>query len=149
MFFHQDREAQRELRYSTRHVFAQIGDARFSPAVFMDSIPDFTETELWAGTTVNQRYGKEVELQLADSELRLDPGLPILTSCPTVFWSERGANFVIFKVGDSHYRCQFFYRGREQLGAGREIYDNISECATVLLQVQADHERDRGLNENK
>lgn len=85
----------------------------------MDSIPDYTETELWAvRTTVNQRYGKEVDLQLADSELRLDPDSPTLTSCPTIFWSERGANFVILKVGDSRYRCQFFNSGCEQYGRG-------------------------------
>jgi hypothetical protein len=116
----------------------------------MDTVPDFTETELWTvRTTVDQRYGKNVELQLADAELRLDPGAPVLTTCPTIFWAERGANFVIFKVGESRYRCQFFYSGREQYGTGRETYDDLAECTTVLLQVQADHERDRALDRTK
>ncbi len=104
----------------------------------MATIPDFTDTELWSLRTVlKERYGKDVELQLADAELRLDPDSTTLTPCPTAFWSERGANFVIFKVGENRYRCQFFYSRREQFGTGREVYDNLAECATVLLQVQA------------
>ncbi|MDA8363412.1 MAG: hypothetical protein M0Z84_06230 [Gammaproteobacteria bacterium] len=110
----------------------------------MNQIPDFSETELWViRSTVNQRYGKAVALQLADSELRLDPSAAVLTTCPTVFWTERDANFVICKVGDGRYRSQFFYSIRDQYGTGREIYDDLAECVTVLLQVQSDHERDR------
>ncbi len=116
----------------------------------MASIPDFTDTELWSlRTVVKERYGKDVELQLADAELRLDPDSTTLTPCPTVFWSERDANFAIFKVGENRYRCQFFYSRREQYGTGREVYDNLAECATVLLQVQADHERDQALQTDK
>jgi hypothetical protein len=116
----------------------------------MASIPDFTDTELWSlRAVVNERYGKETELQLADADLRLDPDSTALTPCPTVFWSERGANFVIFKVGENRYRCQFFYSRREQFGTGHEIYDGLAECATTLLQVQADHERDQALRTDK
>ena len=85
----------------------------------MASIPDFTDTETWSlRTVVKERYGKDVELQLADAELRLDPDSTTLTPCPAVFWSECGANFVIFKVGENRYRCQFFYGRREQFGTG-------------------------------
>ncbi|TRZ55233.1 MAG: hypothetical protein D4S02_18050, partial [Rhodocyclaceae bacterium] len=66
-----------------------------------------------------------------------------LTDCPTLFWSERGADFVICKVGESRYRCQFFYSEQEQFGTGRDVYDILSECVTTLLQVQADHEKTR------
>ncbi|MHB1950525.1 MAG: hypothetical protein ACYCQK_03530 [Acidiferrobacteraceae bacterium] len=112
----------------------------------MNSIPDFTDTELWTiRVAVNERYGHKVDIELADSELRLDPAVPVLTSCPTVFWSERGANFVISKIAESRYRCQFFYSVREQYGTGRETYDDLAECVTTLLQVQADHERDRAM----
>lgn len=108
----------------------------------MDQIPDFTDTELWAvRTSLKERYGTEVEIQLADAEIRMDPSSRTLTTCPAIFWSERNANFVVFKIGDSHYRCQFFYRGFQQYGTGNELFDNISQCVTVLLQVQADHER--------
>lgn len=110
----------------------------------MNAIPDFTDTELWvARAAVNERYGKAVALELADSELRLDPESTALTLCPTLFWNERGANFVVFKIGDGHYRCQFFYSAREQYGTGRNAYDNIGECITHMLQLQADHERAR------
>lgn len=115
----------------------------------MGSIPDFDDTELWvARTAINERYGHVVALELADAELRLDPDSSTLTACPTLFWSERGAQFVVTKVADGRYRCQFFYSVREQYGTGREVYDDLAECVTVLLQVQADHERDRQLKQD-
>ena len=107
-------------------------------------IPDFTDNELWIiRSTLTQRYGKEATFELADAELRLDPESPTLTFCPTVFWSERGANFVLSKVGESAYRCLFYYRGFEQFGTGRETYDDLAPCVITLLQVQADHERQK------
>jgi hypothetical protein len=40
----------------------------------MSSIADFTKSELWiVRTTLVERYGKEIELRLADTELRLNP----------------------------------------------------------------------------
>lgn len=113
----------------------------------MTQIPDISDTELAdIHAALEKRYGKAVETQLADTELRLDPPSPALTSCPTVFWSERDANFVVCKVGPSHYRCQFYYSPREQFGTGREVYDDLQQCVTVLLQVQADHERQTALD---
>lgn len=113
----------------------------------MSAIPDFDDTELWVvRNAVNERYGKTVELQMADAELRLDRESPVLTTCPTLFWSERGAQFAVTKIGEAQYRCQFFYSIREQYGTGRDVYDSLAECVTVLLQVQADHERDRKLS---
>ncbi len=113
----------------------------------MKPIQDFTDTELWvARTTVQERYGKSVSIELADSELRLDPESTTLTFCPTLFWTERGTSFVIFKVGESRYKCQFFYSPNEQYGTGRDVYDDLGECVTHVLQLQADHERQRGLS---
>lgn len=110
----------------------------------MTGIPDFSDTELWvARSAISERYGKAVAIELADSELRLDPESTVLTTCPTLFWTERGANFVVFKVGESRYRCQFFYGANEQYGTGREGYDDIGECVTHVLQLQADHESRR------
>jgi hypothetical protein len=107
-------------------------------------IPDFTETELWVvRSAVNERFGKEIALELADVELRLSPEDRVLTSCPAVYWSERGAHFVISKVGEKAYRCQFYYRGFEQYGTGRQEYDDLGHCVVTLLQVQSDHERQR------
>ncbi|HUW97880.1 MAG TPA: hypothetical protein VMV40_03415 [Acidiferrobacter sp.] len=116
----------------------------------MTSIPDFTDTELWvARSAINERYGKAIATDLADSELRLDRESTVLTVCPTIFWTERGASFVVFKVGEGRYRCQFFYSAHEQYGTGREEYDDIGECIVHLLQLQADHEAERGLAPDK
>jgi len=105
---------------------------------------DFTSDELdTVREIVEERYGKPVQLDLADSELRLDPSSPELTSCPTIYWEERGAAFVIFKVGEGRYRCQFFYSVKEQFGTGIEEYSDLAQCTMTLLQVQADHEADR------
>jgi len=67
----------------------------------------------------------------------------VLTICPTVFWSERGCNFAIFKTAEERYRCLFYYSEEEQYGTGRDEYDELAECVGLLLQLQADHEKQR------
>lgn len=110
----------------------------------MDSIPDFTEQELSvADAVLEERYGRPVTPELAQSELRLDRHAFELVSCPTLYWSERACHFVVFKTGPSRYRCQFFYRIREVYGTGIEEYDDLGDCMLTLLRVQSDHERDR------
>ena len=69
-----------------------------------NKIPDFTETELWAvRSTLKERYGKEVEPQLADTEVMLG-GADGMAWCPTLFWSAKGANFAIVKLGAKRFR---------------------------------------------
>jgi hypothetical protein len=107
-------------------------------------IPDFNSTERWViESALKERYGRIVPIELADSELKLDPGAPVLTVCPTVFWSERGCSFLIFKTGEERYRSQFFYSEEEHYGTGREEYDELAECVGLLLRLQADHEKQR------
>ncbi|OGT01122.1 MAG: hypothetical protein A3F73_12265 [Gallionellales bacterium RIFCSPLOWO2_12_FULL_59_22] len=105
-------------------------------------VPDFTDAEqkLVSGLLL-KRYAKLVPLQLADSELQLKVPAKKLTLCPTLYWSERGAQFVVCKVADGRYRSQFFYSDAEQFGTGREEYDDLEDCVVTLLQVQSDHER--------
>jgi len=106
------------------------------------AIIDFTEAQHeYVAKLLAQRYGKQVDLQLADSELQLDLLLDELTVCPTLYWSERGAQFVVYKIGEDRYRCQFFYSATEQFGTGHDEYDDIEKCVVTLLQVQSDHER--------
>lgn len=52
-------------------------------------------------------------------------------------------------MADQRYRCQFFYSTHEQFGTGRDVYDNLGDCVTNLLQLQADHHgtRARALTE--
>jgi hypothetical protein len=107
-------------------------------------IPDFNSAERWViESALKERYGHIVQIELADSELKLDPGAPVITTCPTVYWSERGCNFLIFKTGEDRYRCQFFYSEDEQYGTGRTEYDELAECVGLLLKLQADHEKQR------
>lgn len=110
----------------------------------MSKIPDFNETELWTiKTTLRERYGKDVDLELAETELRLNPYSTDLVPCPTAYWKAGDCNFIICKTGAERYRCQFFYRVHQVFGTGIEEYDNLSECVVTLLQVQADHELTR------
>lgn len=112
----------------------------------MSVIPDFSESELWTiNTTLTERYGEPVEVQLAESEMRLNPLSTEMASCPTVYWRRGDCHFVIIKTGDERYRAQFFYRVHKQYGTGIEEYDNISDCVVTLLQVQSDHERDTSM----
>ena len=111
----------------------------------MQQIPDFTDAELHGiREMLTQRYKKDVEIQLADCDLGIDKdNSEQTTSCPTVFWHERGASFVVFKTGFFRFRSQFFYTPHEHYGAGIEEYNELDECVAAVLQIQSDHERDR------
>lgn len=105
-------------------------------------IPDFTVAEQGlVASLLLRRYSRLVPLQLADSELQLNAASEELTLCPTLYWCERGAQFVVCKVAADRYRCQFFYSETEQYGTGRAEYDDLENCVMTLLQVQSDHER--------
>jgi len=107
----------------------------------MSVIPDFTDSELWIiKSTLQERYGETPEVQLAETELRLDPSRTELTPCPTAYWEVNKCHFIICKTGDNRFRCQFFYRIHQMYGTGTETYDDLTECVVTLLQVQADHE---------
>ena len=111
----------------------------------MVAITDFTETELWTlQSTLEERWGKdsEIELRLAETDVRLSPSDTEATECPAVIWDYKGCNFIIIKSGLQNYRCQFFYRGYQQYGTGVHEYDDIGDCIISLLQVQSDHARE-------
>jgi hypothetical protein len=105
-------------------------------------VPDFSEAERsLVAELLHDRYKREVAPQLADSDLLLDPATEELTVCPTLYWSERGAHFVVWKVAQDRYRCQFFYADADQYGTGHVDYTDLRRCVLTLLRVQADHER--------
>ena len=115
---------------------------------FMNTIEDFNDSELWIiRTTLKERYryGQNIEMQLADSELSLNPATPEITMCPTVYWEIEPVSFVIFKTAPERYRCQFFYSENEMYGTGIEEYDNIGDCVSTLLKMQADFEGKKSL----
>lgn len=106
------------------------------------TIPDFSESEIkLTRQTLIERYGHEITLQTADAEIQLDPEGEQLTTCPVLYWEERGAHFVIFKLGASLFKAQFFYSEATQFGTGKESFDNLGDCVITTLQVQADHEQ--------
>ena len=91
-----------------------------------EQISDFTDTErLVVETTVMERFGKRVDVQVADAETRMHSGDHELTEVPVLYWNERD---------------QFFYSVKDQFGTGREEYDDIGDCVLTLLRIQADHE---------
>jgi hypothetical protein len=105
-----------------------------------DSIPEFSEQETEiVRVTLRERYGREVEIELADSELSLDPNTPEPVSCPTLFWIQDGCNFVVCKLGKQRFYCQFFYGPDEQYGTGRLYYDDVFEAVATVLKFQAEH----------
>lgn len=110
----------------------------------MNPIPEFSPNELWIiHDTLKQRFEQEIAVELAESEIRLNPLSSELSLCPVAYWEALGANFIVAKVAEGRYRCQFFYRVHEQFGTGIEEYDDLTECIVTLLQVHADHEQQR------
>jgi hypothetical protein len=107
-------------------------------------IPKFTERERnLVRQTIKERYDSDVSFQDVDAELQLNLLKEDLTTCPSLTWEDQGAHFVIFKTGDSRFRCQFYYTDVQQYGTGKEEYDSLGDCAVTLLQVQADLELQR------
>lgn len=106
------------------------------------TIPDFTDAEQkLVFATLFERYGKLVPFQLADSELQLDTSSDQLTLCPTIYWAERGAQFLVCKVASDRFWCQFFYSEAEQYGTGQNEYNSLGDCVLAVLQVQSEHEQ--------
>jgi hypothetical protein len=107
------------------------------------TIKDFTDADRWVvETALKERYGKVVRTEAADSEIKLDPASQEVAVCPTLYWEQNGVEFVIFKIGEQRFRSQFFYSVLEQFGTGRD-FEDLAECVTTTLRLQADHEKDR------
>jgi hypothetical protein len=108
-------------------------------------IAPMTDTERWiVSSAVKERYGRgDVVIQDVETEIRLHIDDRELTLCPGFYWNEHGCHFVLSKTGDSRYRSMFFYRIRDRFSTGREEYDDIGDCVTTLLKMQADEEAKR------
>jgi hypothetical protein len=108
------------------------------------AIQPMTGTERWVVTgAVSERYGREVEIQDVETEIRLYIDDRELTLCPGFYWTGHGCHFVLSKTGDSRYRSMFFWRIRDRFATGREEYNDIGDCVTTLLKMQADEEARR------
>jgi hypothetical protein len=106
------------------------------------SIPEFTETELWVvRSTLKERYGQDIDIEIAEVEAQTGATVDTLAWCPALFWSVRGAQFVVIKIGEKRFRPIFFYHPQSQVGTGTDSYDEIGDCVIAVLQVEADHMR--------
>lgn len=107
-------------------------------------IPAFTAREKnLVSQTLVERFGQAIPLQGIQSEIQLDLLKEELTQCPSLAWQVGVCNFVVFKTGDSRFRCQFYYTDAEQFGTAKTEYDSLGDCVIDLLQVQAQHEEER------
>ncbi len=110
----------------------------------MSAIPEFNDAEKWViGSALKERHKTKIAIELADSEVKLDPNSEEPTVSPAVYWSARGANFAICKIAENRYRSMFFYTVYDAYGTGRDAYDEIADCVSTLLRLQADHEKER------
>lgn len=116
----------------------------------MTIISEFSDAEMWTiQSTLQERYRQKIELEHAETEMRLNPASIEPVVCPAICWSHNNCNFIICKTGDRHYRCQFYYRLYQMYGTGIEEYDDLSECMVTLLQVQADQSRQESIEKNE
>jgi len=108
----------------------------------MSTIKDITDPEHWTvSTTIKERWpNQDIDVQLADVEIKLFPHSRELTVCPALFWQVGSTSFIIIKVGERNYRSQFYYKGFQQYGTGKPEFEDIADCVTTLLQVHADKE---------
>ena len=107
-------------------------------------IPDFDDDQrALVAQLLHDRYGYDVEIDDAEAELEIDPFATEPVPCPTLYWNERGAHFVVSRIAAQRYRCEFFYDDGEHFGTGIERFEDLGLCVQVLLRTQADHERER------
>ena len=117
----------------------------------MSQTTQFTDEEVKiVQDTLQERYGKTVETQLADIELRIYSDDRELTECPAIYWEHESCHFIIAKADKMKFFSQFFYGNREQFGTGKQFYDDLFDCLVTTLRVQADHELNKeGITDNE
>jgi hypothetical protein len=104
-------------------------------------IPDIADTELRVvTTTLEERYGRAMEIPLADADFGTDPADRAPAACPVVARpSEDGRTIVIADTGARDYRCRFFRSPCKRMGTGTREHDGLAACMLALLQARADH----------
>ena len=104
-------------------------------------IPDFSDVQINAvQQLINARYKEDTELQLADSEVQIDPLHDETTACPVLYWNARECNFVILKTGDDQYRAQFFYTPQNQYSTHQIFFTTVEDCASAVMREQSGYE---------
>ena len=62
----------------------------------MPRVPDFSDAEIWTlEQTLRERWGAQnkIELQFADSDVRLSPGDRETTECPAIIWKYQSRGY--------------------------------------------------------
>ncbi|MCS6786317.1 MAG: hypothetical protein NZ524_04690 [Thiobacillaceae bacterium] len=109
-------------------------------------IPPFSAADLnLVRAILKERYGREVEVQEVETEVRLSPADRELTLCPALFWKDEQemCAFVVARTGPSAYRAMFYYSVKDRFGTGREEYDSLGDCVVTMLKVQEEVARQR------
>jgi hypothetical protein len=100
-------------------------------------VPDFNNNELiLIRATLRERFGREIPLQMADTELRLNLASTEITSCPTAYWEVDNCHYLISKIDKSHFHATFYYRLYQQYGTQKKRYDDLFDCIVSLLKAQ-------------
>jgi hypothetical protein len=114
------------------------------------SFPGFTPADLaLAHACLKERFGKEIELQEVETEVRLSQGDRELALCPALYFKEDGCAFVVSKTGLAAYRAMFFYSVKDRFGTGQEEYDNLADCLITALKVQEKAHAERAAESGK
>jgi len=108
-----------------------------------DASADFTDRE-WqlVHELLRQRYGARVGLDPIEVDVASAADAES-ACCPGLHWCERGAHFVVVRIAGAAWRGQFFYDDETLLGPGERVFDDLGDCVTTLLRLQADDERQR------
>jgi hypothetical protein len=106
-------------------------------------IPDFSDAELrLTDAALRERYGRAVEVQEVETEIRLHPADRELTVCPALYWEdEERCRFVVSKTGDNQFRSMFFWSVKDRFASGKEEYDNLGDCLVTTLKMQEEAAR--------
>jgi hypothetical protein len=68
------------------------------------SIPGYSASDLsLARACLKERFGFDVDVQEAETEVRLNPGDRELALCPAVYWQVEKCSFVVAKTGPAGY----------------------------------------------
>jgi hypothetical protein len=110
----------------------------------MSGIAGFSDADLHlVQAALHERFGRQVQVEVVETEIRLHPADRELTVCPALYWKEDDCNFVVSKTGDNQFRSMFFWSIKDRFATGKEEYDNLGDClvTTLKMQEEAAHRR--------
>ncbi|MFZ5899676.1 MAG: hypothetical protein ACOYU7_11065, partial [Bacillota bacterium] len=103
----------------------------------MSGIAGFSDADLsLVQAALRERFGRQVQVEEVETEIRLHPADRELTVCPALYWKEEGCSFVVSKTGDNKYRSMFFWSIKDRFATGKEEYDNLGDCVVTTLKMQ-------------